>query len=427
MKFRILLVVAVLAVITAAAFGTRKLVKAVTTQTGPELPSTKVRRGRVTISVTARGELQGGNTEMIIVPPTGADSTAITSLREPGEMVEVDDTVVEFDTTLQEYNLREAEADLAEAEQMVIQAQATSQSGDEENHYALLQAQSDVKLADLDVRSNKVQPALKARQNDIALEAARGRLHQAEQNLANKSANTTAGVAIQQANLGKAKVTAEMNRKIIEGMSVKAKTSGYVNVQPNTSGNSWYYSGMTFQTLQLGDTVYSGMAVAQIPDMKNWEVSARIGELDRGHLAVGQKVSLTVVALPGKTFAGRVKTVGGTTGSPWDRHFDCRITLDQPAPEMRPGMTSNMLITAESLDGVLWIPSQALYESDGKTFVYIRTPKGFMPHDVTLLNRSESQAVVKGLNEGDVVAMSNPDQQTKPAGQQNGAMQALQK
>jgi cobalt-zinc-cadmium efflux system membrane fusion protein len=427
MKFRILLVVAVLAVITAAAFGTRKLVKAVTTQTGPELPSTKVRRGRVTISVTARGELQGGNTEMIIVPPTGADSTAITSLREPGEMVEVDDTVVEFDTTLQEYNLREAEADLAEAEQMVIQAQATSQSGDEENHYALLQAQSDVKLADLDVRSNKVQPALKARQNDIALEAARGRLHQAEQNLANKSANTTAGVAIQQANLGKAKVTAEMNRKIIEGMSVKAKTSGYVNVQPNTSGNSWYYSGMTFQTLQLGDTVYSGMAVAQIPDMKNWEVSARIGELDRGHLAVGQKVSLTVVALPGKSFAGRVKTVGGTTGSPWDRHFDCRITLDQPAPEMRPGMTSNMLITAESLDGVLWIPSQALYESDGKTFVYIRTPKGFMPHDVTLLNRSESQAVVKGLNEGDVVAMSNPDQQTKPAGQQNGAMQALQK
>ncbi|MGD0868235.1 MAG: efflux RND transporter periplasmic adaptor subunit [Bryobacteraceae bacterium] len=427
MKFRILVAAAILAVIAAAAFGTRKLVRAVTTQTVADLPSTKVRRGRVTISVTARGELQGGNTEMIVVPPTGADSSAITFLREPGEAVEAGDTVVEFDTTLQEYNLREAEADLAEAEQMVIQAQATSQSGDEENRYALLAAQSDVKLAELAVRSNKIQPALKARQNDIALEAAQGRLHQAEQNLANKTANTTAGVAIQQANLGKAKVTAEMNRKIIEGMSVKAKTSGYVNIQPNTSGNSWYYSGMTFQLLQLGDTVYSGMAVAQIPDMQNWEVAARIGELDRGHLAVGQKVSLTVVALPGKSFGGRVKTVGGTTGSPWDRHFDCRITLEQPAPEMRPGMTSNMLITAESLDDVLWIPSQALYESDGKTFVYMRSPKGFMPHDVTLMNRSESQAVVKGLNEGDVVAMSNPDQQAKPAGPQNGAMQALKK
>src|ERR1035441_6465035 len=300
MRFRILAIVIALAVIAAASFGARKLVKSVTTQTGPQLPSTKVRRGRVTISVTARGELQGGNTEMIVVPPTGADSTAITSLREPGEMVEAGDTVVEFDTTLQEYNLREAEADLAEAEQMVIQAQAGSQAGDEENHYALLAAQSDVKLAELEVRSNPVQPALKARQNDIALEAARGRLRQAEQNLANKTANTTAGVAIQQANLGKAKVTAEMNRKIIEGMSVKAKTSGYVNIQPNTNVNMWY-SGMIFQTLQLGDTVYSGMAVAQIPDMQNWEVSARIGELDRGHLAVDQKVSLTVVALDRKS------------------------------------------------------------------------------------------------------------------------------
>jgi HlyD family secretion protein len=137
-RFRILVALAILAVIAAAAFGTRKLVKAVTTQAVADLPSTKVRRGRVTISVTARGELQGGNTEMIVVPPTGADSTAITFLREPGEMVEAGDTVVEFDTTLQEYNLREAEADLAEAGQMVIQAQATSDAGDEENHYALL-------------------------------------------------------------------------------------------------------------------------------------------------------------------------------------------------------------------------------------------------------------------------------------------------
>src|ERR1035438_1169475 len=136
---------------------------------------------------------------MIVVPPTVADSTAITFLREPGEMVEAGDTVVEFDTTLQEYNLREAEADLAEAGQMVIQAQATSIAGDEENHYALLSAESDVKLAELDVRSNKVQSALKARQNDIALEAAQGRVRQAQQNAAKRTADCTAGVAIQQA------------------------------------------------------------------------------------------------------------------------------------------------------------------------------------------------------------------------------------
>lgn len=429
MRTRILVLTVALGLLAALAWGAMRLVRAMAAPAGSELPTTRVRRGRVVVSVSARGQLQGGNSETIEVPMTGVDSTGITYLREPGEMVQQGDVIVQFDTTQQEFNLREAEADLAEAEQQVIQAKATSQASDEENRYALLSAQSDVALAQLDVRGNPVAPAMKARQNDIALEAARGRLHQAEQNLANKTANSSAGVAIQEANLNRAKVQAEMARKIIEGMTVKAKTSGYVNIESNTNMNYYYYTGMTFQPLQIGDTVYSGQSVARIPDLDHWEVSARVGELDRGHLAAGQKVSIAVVALPGKSFPGHVKTLGGTSGPPWERRFDCVIELEQPALEMRPGMTSNMTITADSLEDVVWIPSQALYESDGKAFVYLRTPQGFMPHDVTLVNRSESQAVVKGLNEGDTVAMSNPEQRnTKPAAAPpNGAMKALQK
>src|SRR5579863_4295188 len=149
MKARILVSVSVLAVVGALAWGAMRLVKVASATTAVEVPTTKVRRGKVSITVSARGELQGGNSEMIVVPPLGADSTAITYLRSPGELVNEGDTVVEFDTTLQEYNQREAEADLAEAEQQVIQAQATADGGDEENRFALLQAESDVKQAEL--------------------------------------------------------------------------------------------------------------------------------------------------------------------------------------------------------------------------------------------------------------------------------------
>jgi len=426
MRTRILVLLTVAAVLGALGWGALRMVKAVTTTAGTELPTTKVRRGRVTVSVSARGSLQGGNSEMLVVPPTGADSTAITYLREPGELVNEGDVVAECDTTLQEYTLREAEADLAEAEQQVIQAEANQKASNEENNFALLQAQSDVTLAELDVRGNPVASAMDQRINNIALEASQLRLKQAERNLANKNQTASAGVDIQRAVYAKAKVTSDMARKTIEGLTIKAKTAGYVNVQPNMNFNM-IYSGMVLQPLQVGDTVYSGMAVAQIPDMKDWEVSARVGELDRGHIETGQKVTVEVVALPGKTFPGRVKLVGGTSGPSWDRHFECRITLENPAPEMRPGMTSNMVITVGSLDDVLWIPSQALYESDGKTFVYLKTSQGFMPHDVTLVNRSESQAVIKGLNEGELVAMSNPTLQNKPAAQTGGALNAIQK
>jgi hypothetical protein len=183
---------------------------------------------------------------------------------------------------------------------------------------------------------------------------------------------------------------------------------------------------MQLLPFQMGDNVNAGMAVAQIPDLKSWEVSANVGELDRGHLSIGQKVSVKVVALAGQQFSGHVKNIGGTSGTPWDRHFECRIALDEPSRDLRPGMTSNLVITVETLQNVTWLPSQALFESDGRTYVFQQTPKGFMPHDVTLVRRSESQAVIDGLPEGTVVAMSNPDQSNKPSAQQSGAMKALQ-
>jgi multidrug resistance efflux pump len=426
MRRRLLALAAVLAVVSAIAWGAIRIVARVTASTSAvELPTTRVKRGRVTITVAARGELQGGNSEMLTVPQVGGGTVAITYLREPGELVEAGDVVVELDTTQQEYNLREAEADLAEAEQQVVKAAADSQALDEETRYQVESTTADVKVAELEIRKNPLLAAIAARQNLLALDAAKNRQHQAEQDLNNKKATASAGVAIQQAGLNKAKVMMGIAQKTIDGMTLKAKTSGYVNIQQNTNLMIGYY-GMQLLPYQLGDNVNAGMAVAQIPDLKSWEVSAQVGELDRGHLTPGQQVSVAVVALAGKTFPGHVKSLGGTGGSAWDRHFECRISLDQPSPELRPGMTSNLVITVETLDNVTWVPSQALFESDGRTFVYLQTPAGFMPHDVTLVRRSESQAVLTGVSEGGIVAMSSPDQQSKPAAARQGAMKALQ-
>ncbi len=111
--------------------------------------------------------------------------------------------------------------------------------------------------------------------------------------MANKKATANAGTAIQQAALNKAKVAADTAQHVIDSMTLKAKTSGYVNVQPNTFSNMIYTGTCSLPPFQLGDTVRAGMAVAQIPDLKNWEVSAQIGELDRGHLSTGQKVTVS--------------------------------------------------------------------------------------------------------------------------------------
>src|SRR4029077_14557697 len=132
----------------------------------------------------------------------------------------------------------------------------------------------------------------------------------------------------------------------IDSMILKAKTTGYVNVQQN-SNQSQVFFGQQLPDFHVGDTARSGQAVAQIPDMSRWEVSASIPELDRGHLDLGQKVTIRVAAIPGREFHGHVKRLGGPAGPPWDRRFENRIALDETRPELRPGMTSNLLITVE--------------------------------------------------------------------------------
>lgn len=426
MKKRLLISALVIAVLAALAWGGMRVIQLTAPEDRNEIPVTRVRRGKVTITVSARGELQGGNSEVLTAPMVGGD-LPITSLREPGELVKPGDVVVEFDTTAQEFNLREAEADLAEAEQQVIKAQADAESSLEEARYQTVSTAADVKLAELEVRKNPILAAIPARQNEIALEAAQNKQLQADKDFSNKKATADAGVAIQKAAVDKSRVLAQQAQHQIDSMVLKAKTAGYVNVQQNSNQNTLYY-GQQLPDYHVGDAARAGQAVAQIPDMRNWEVSASIPELDRGHLNPGQKVAIRAAAIPGRQFRGHVKSLGGTSGSAWDRRFECRIALDETGPELRPGMTSNILITVEALDNVLWIPSQALFESDGRAFVYLRTPQGFVSRNVQLIRRSESQAVITGIAEGEQVALSNPDQ-NKPAqgGQTGGVMKALTK
>lgn len=372
------------------------------------IPTTRVKRGDVPFTVTARGELQGGNSQMLTAPMMGGAELIITSLRQPGELVKKNDVVVQFDVTEQTYKLREAEADLAESEQQVLQAQHESEAKQEEDRNALLRAQADLDLALLEARKNPMLAAIQARQNELAVEAARNNLTQLQRDLADRGKTSRAAIAIQEAARHKAKVLAETARRNIESMTLKASADGYVSILQNTGGGI-YWTGMQAPLFQAGDTVRPGMAVAQIPDLKSWEVTARISELDRGHLATGQQAEAAVVSLSGKRFAARIDSLGGTFGPPWERRFECKLALLDPSTELRPGMTANLLITTGELKEVLWLPAQALFTADGRNHVFLRTGQGFSPRDVKLVRRSESRVVVEGLTEGQEVALASPD------------------
>ncbi|MGO9242472.1 MAG: efflux RND transporter periplasmic adaptor subunit [Bryobacteraceae bacterium] len=386
-------------------------------------PTTRVRRGDVVLSVYANGTLQGGNSKMVVAPMVGSNSLTITELGKSGELVHEGDVVARFDTTEETYKLREAQADMEEAEQQVIQAEAEAAAKEEELNNELITARGDLRDAELEARRNPLLAAIAARQNELAVEGARERLAKLEHDYPERKAAAKASINIQQAAREKAKIQVEMAQRNIDMMSVKATASGYINVERNMNQNMWY-SGMTLPLYQVGDQTRAGMAVAQIPDMSHWEVAAEVAETDRGHLSIGQPAEVQVIALPNRTFQAHVKDMGGTAGNYWERHFECRLAMANPVPELRPGMSVRILITTETLRDALWLPAQALFESDGRTYVYLHSGQGFSRKDVQLVRRSESKVVVTGLKEGDEVSLASPDQQesgSKKGGAGNAA------
>lgn len=375
---------------------------------GKDIPTVKVARGDVSLSIFSRGEIRGGNSEVLSAPLMGGTELHVTSMRKPGEFVQPNEAVVQFDTTDQEFALREAESDMAEAAAHVEQAKAQLLADGEEDRYALAKGEADIRTAELDAKKNPLLATIVAKQNDLAVAVAKQKLAQLQQNLADRKATDEAGVAMQEAGRGKAESKSRTARENIAAMTLRAKRGGYVAIRQNTNLNM-AYTGMALPMFQVGDTVRPGMIVAEIPDTKSWELAAKIGELDRGHLAVGDRVRITAIAIPHRTFRGHIKDIGGTSGMPWDRRFECTIAFDDTSDLLRAGMTTRIEVETESLRNALWVPAQALFESDGKMYVYLRQKGGgFARKDVTLIRRNETRVVLSGVSEGQEVALVNP-------------------
>jgi len=409
---RVIGLVALSAAIIAAGFGggrgLRMAMNALATSRDSAVPTTTVRRAGVAIEVSARGELQGGGSRPMIVPRAGVSELPITFLRETGALVKSGDVVATFDASGQQFDLMEAEADLEEARQQQIKAEADTLVALEKARLEVVTSEADVKIAELDQRGNDFLGSVQARKKEIALEQARNHYDQARVDLQHREESKQTGVDVQRAAVKEAQTKVNTSRQTIEGLTLRAPTSGYVQLAENTNGMSVLFYGMQVPTFQLGDSARPGQVVAQIPDMSIWEVSTQILETDRAFLKVGQRAIVRPKAMPGKEFEGHISVLGGSAGSAWNRTFNCRIALDRADEALRPGLSVDVVIRVETLENVLWVPSQAVFQREGRWFVYRQASEGYVTHPVTLIRRTESQAIVNGIDEGVTIALAEP-------------------
>jgi RND family efflux transporter MFP subunit len=155
-----------------------------------------------------------------------------------------------------------------------------------------------------------------------------------------------------------AAATVERTRAIIAQKAIRAPFSGRLGLR-NADLGQYASVGMSLATLQQLDPIY---------------VDFPVPEEALATLAAGQDVKMTVDAIPGQTFEGKVKAIDARVSAE-SRNVTVRAEFANPERKLLPGMFANVTVTTGAPAAVLTAPRTAIVYSLYGDNVFVVKPK----------------------------------------------------
>jgi Cu(I)/Ag(I) efflux system membrane fusion protein len=144
-----------------------------------------------------------------------------------------------------------------------------------------------------------------------------------------------------------------------------------------------------------------------IADLSKVWVFVDIYEDELQWVAVGDKATIEVAAIPGRKFEGVLSYIY-PYAEPMTRTIKVRMEFDNPDALLKPDMYADVAIATRELPDVTVVPSEAIIRSGTREQIFVqREPGKFEPRDVTLGGSSEGwTAITTGVEPGEQVVVS---------------------
>ncbi len=122
------------------------------------------------------------------------------------------------------------------------------------------------------------------------------------------------------------------------------------------------------ETAVVGTMNNAGTVLLTLADMSKIQAEVEVDETNIPQVALGQVATVTIDAIPDRTFRGHVteignspiQTTGGTTTGTQATNFKVVIALDEAVPDVRPGFTCTADITTATRTKVPAVPIPAV-------------------------------------------------------------------
>jgi membrane fusion protein, copper/silver efflux system len=157
---------------------------------------------------------------------------------------------------------------------------------------------------------------------------------------------------------------------------------------------------VTQRNISIGDYVSTGTVLFNVADLSRVWVMIDAYETDLPFIRIGDEVSFTVSALPGRDFDGKIAYIDPVIDQD-TRAASVRVETVNPDLGIKPGMFVNARVFSSALNvGPVSIPRTALLWSGKRSIVYVKIPYAKIPafemREISIGPRLGDKYIVEG-------------------------------
>ncbi len=368
-------------------------------------PTAPVESGPFVRRVLAEGNLEPVEATPVNGPIDADGSRKIAWMVPDGTFVREGEVVVRFDPTEMEKKLEDGEASRKTAESRIAGTRARAEG-------TIVNLGRDASMARLELEMasqfQSKDPEIFSRheiiRSEIDRDLATERLDHAETTRSIHRRVTDADLDLLGIERRKARITIDQAEKALSNLEVRAPHDGVLVYKRDWRGG----------TKNVGDSVWPGEPIGEIPRLESMRAKVYVLEADAGGLAKGQPATVVLEAHPGRAIEATIEKVATLAkrrvGWVPVQFFEVGLSLDRTDPEiMKPGQRLRAELRLDEREGALTVPRGAVFEKDGKKIAYRRNGSGFETVEIEIGPTAVGRVVVeKGLAKGDRVALEDP-------------------
>jgi HlyD family secretion protein len=367
------------------------------------IPLYEVIQTPFSIEVEGFGEIEAAQSQKIMTP--GRRAMTIAWLKDENTYVEKGEVIARFDAQQILKDSRDEELRLMLLAQDIVKSNAqqnqAKQDIDSDQSFVKYEFDFTDRFAIDDLRVYSQLEIIDTLANRDFLEAKDDFLAWKETSIVEQHSNENAVLDIR-----KTGVETMFNRhqQALSSLEVVSPFSGLLVYEKDRRG----------EKPAIGQSVFPGRPIAQIPNLDNMQASLFVQANDAIDLAKGLAVDIRLNAFPNNVFSGEISDVSGfprsiERGNPVT-YFEIVVTLlEQDKSMMQPGRKLTAKIYVKAPTDQLVVPLQALHFEDGSTYVYLQEGNEFSKQAVVSGRKNLYLVeITEGLSNGDVIALSLP-------------------